>query len=231
MGEVRPNAARGDWKRMSFKNGKVWAAVDDGGALAVCQGKVEIKYSLDHGTSYRVKPESLGPESLARSKKNIPRQAGRKRGPRSFLPRQEAPPHPLIAMAPPGVIRIYTDGASSGNPGPAGIGVVLVYNGHIREISESIGTATNNVAELNAIKRALELLKRTDLPVEIHTDSTYCIGVLTRGWKPAMNQELIHGIRMLMGRFNHLRMFKVKGHSGIGGNERADALATAGIKR
>ncbi|ACN15567.1 RnhA1 [Desulforapulum autotrophicum HRM2] len=216
---------------MSFKNNKVWAAVLEGGDLAVDQGKVEIRYSLDQEYVYRVKPESLGPESLALSKKIVPDRAKKQEGPRSFLPRKEESPHPLIPMPPQGVIQIYTDGASSGNPGPAGLGVVLLYGDHKREISESIGRATNNVAELNAIKRGLELLKRTDLPIEIHTDSTYCIGVLVKGWKPAMNQELILGIRKLMGRFKQLRLVKVKGHSGVQGNERADALATAGVKK
>ena len=231
MGEDRADTAKGSWRRMSFKNNKVWAAVSDGGALAVNQGKVEIRYSLDQEYAYRVKPENLGPESLALSKKTTPKRGGKKEGPRSFLPQKKEPPHTLIPMPPCGVIQVYTDGASSGNPGPAGLGVVLLYGDHKKEISESIGRATNNVAELNAIKRALELIKRTDLPVEIHTDSTYCIGVLTKGWKPAMNQELIHGIRKLMGRFKQLKLLKVKGHSGVQGNERADALATAGIKR
>jgi ribonuclease HI len=216
---------------MSFKHNKVWAAVLEDGTLAVNQGKVEIRYNLDQPCAYRVKPENLGPESLARSRKSPPEQDGKKERPRSFLPRKEESVPPLIPKPPCGVIQIYTDGASSGNPGPAGLGVVLLYGDHRREISESIGRATNNVAELKAIKRALELLKRSDLPVEIHTDSTYCIGVLTRGWKPAMNQDLIHGIRELMGQFKHLRVLKVKGHSGVQGNERADALATAGIKR
>ena len=221
---------KGSWKRMSFKRNKVWAEVSDTEALLVNQGKVRIKYSLSQDHEYRVSPDSLGPESEA-----APKQASKKekkaksKGPRSFLPRKE--PGPPAVEAPPGVIVIYTDGASSGNPGPAGIGALLLFGGHEKELSESIGIATNNVAELTAIKRALEELKRTDLPVEIHTDSSYCIGVLTKGWKPNMNSELIHGIRALMNRFDRLRLIKTKGHSGIPGNERADSLATAAVKK
>jgi len=48
-------------------------------------------------------------------------------------------------------VSIYTDGACSGNPGPAGIGVVLICNGRKKEISEYIGKATNNIAEVKAV--------------------------------------------------------------------------------
>ncbi|MCP4117856.1 MAG: ribonuclease HI [Desulfobacteraceae bacterium] len=215
---------------MSFKGNKVWAEVSDTEALLVNQGKVRIKYSLNQDYEYQVSPDSLGPESCA-----VPKQSSKKekkaktKAPRSFLPRKE--PGPPAVEAPPGVIVIYTDGASSGNPGPAGIGALLLYGGHEKELSESIGTATNNVAELTAIKRALEELKRMDLPVEIHTDSSYCIGVLTKGWKPNMNSGLISEIRTLMNRFSRIRLIKTKGHSGIPGNERADSLATAAVKK
>jgi ribonuclease HI len=55
---------------------------------------------------------------------------------------------------------IHSDGASLGNPGPAGIGVVVEYGGERREISEHIGTATNNVAEYSALLRGLEEARR-----------------------------------------------------------------------
>ncbi|MBI9091195.1 MAG: ribonuclease HI [Desulfobacterium sp.] len=218
------------WKRMSFKGNKVWAAVSDTEELRVEQGKVQIKYSLDQEYEYRVSPDSLAPESEAVAKQKAKTDKKAKiNEPRSFLPKKD--PAPPAVASPPGVIVIYTDGASSGNPGPAGIGALLLFGGHEKELSESIGIATNNIAELTAIKRSLEELKRTDLPVEIHTDSSYCIGVLTKGWKPNMNSELIHEIRALMQRFDNIKLIKTKGHSGVPGNERADSLATAAVKR
>ncbi len=218
------------WKRMSFKGNKVWAAVSDTEELQIEQGKVQIKYSLNQEYEYRVSPDSLGPESEAVTKqKSKTDKKAKVNEPRSFLPKKD--PAPPAVEVPPGVIVIYTDGASSGNPGPAGIGALLLFDGHEKELSESIGIATNNIAELTAIKRGLEELKRTDLPVEIHTDSSYCIGVLTKGWKPNMNSELIHGIRALMQRFDRIKLIKTKGHSGVPGNERADSLATAAVKR
>lgn len=224
---------KGLWKRMSFKGNKVWAAVSDTEELRVDQGKVRIKYSLNQEYEYRVSPDSLGPESEAvakqKSKKAKKAKKAKINEPRSFLPQKD--PAPPAVEVPPGVIVIYTDGASSGNPGPAGIGALLLFGSHEKELSESIGIATNNIAELTAIKRGLEELKRTDLPVEIHTDSSYCIGVLTKGWKPNMNSELIHEIQALMNRFEHIKLIKTKGHSGIPGNERADSLATGAVKR
>src|SRR5262249_1313602 len=90
----------------------------------------------------------------------------------------------------------YTDGACSGNPGPAGAGVALITpEGKISESFESLGIGTNNVAELTAILRAIEAVPKTASEVIIHTDSQYAIGVLTKGWRPKANQQLIADIK------------------------------------
>ena len=128
-------------------------------------------------------------------------------------------------------IKIYTDGASSGNPGPAGIGVLLIFQENTKKISRFIGHATNNIAELTAIKVALEELKRTDIPVRIFTDSSYSIGLLTLGWKPKKNQELVEEIKGLIRKFKDIGFIKVKGHAGIEENEIADKLAVSAIKK
>ena len=58
------------------------------------------------------------------------------------------------------VFEIFTDGASKGNPGPAGIGVLIKANGKtVCEVSEAIGQATNNVAEYTALIRGLKEAK------------------------------------------------------------------------
>ena len=126
-------------------------------------------------------------------------------------------------------ISIYTDGASSGNPGPSGIGVLMQYGDKEREISKYIGIATNNIAELTAVQAALMSLKRNDLPVRIYTDSSYVCGLLISGWKAQKNVALVQAIKQLMTRFTNLKIIKVKGHSGIMGNEKADQLATSAI--
>jgi len=129
-------------------------------------------------------------------------------------------------------IDIYTDGACSGNPGPAGIGVVLLYKQHRKEISEFIGNATNNIAELTAIKVGLEAIKETarQVPVVVYTDSSYCHGLLTKDWKPKKNIELVMELRSLTTQFNYLGFKKVKGHSNNQDNNRADELATQAVE-
>jgi ribonuclease HI len=120
---------------------------------------------------------------------------------------------------------IYTDGACLGNPGPAGLGVVLRSGNRRREIKESLGWSTNNVAELTAILRALEAVKDRNRPVKVHSDSTYAIGVVSKGWKAKANKELVARIRELAATFPNLEFVKVPGHAGVPDNERCDQLA------
>ena len=131
----------------------------------------------------------------------------------------------------PAPIIVHTDGACSGNPGPCGIGVVLSSGRHRKEVSEYLGIGTNNIAELTAIQRALELVKDRARQVVVHSDSAYAIGVLTKGWKAKANQELVARIRALCAEFPRLHFVKVPGHSGVPENERADALARDAIVR
>ncbi len=218
------------WERKQFKGNKVWLKVDDDKRPIVKEQKVLIKYNLKQDYEYWVHPEritDINPAKLKRKKKgaiNKPRNPARTR---------QSSRHSMdainIALEAPDIISIFTDGASSGNPGPAGIGVVLHYGTHTREISKSIGQATNNVAELTAIQEGLAALKKTHLSVRLFTDSAYAMGVLTMGWKAKKNKALIQSIRHLMDRFDDIQLIKVPGHAGIPENERADALAVAGL--
>ncbi|MBS3809843.1 MAG: ribonuclease HI [Desulfobacterales bacterium] len=144
--------------------------------------------------------------------------------------KQKSNQQPEEAGADPDTVIIYTDGAASGNPGPAGIGAVLRYGGKKKEISEYIGYATNNIAELRAVREALCALKRKDLPVRLYTDSSYVHGLLVLGWKAKKNPELVEEIRNLMKRFKKIQIIKVRGHHGVADNEQADHLATSAIK-
>jgi ribonuclease HI len=127
-------------------------------------------------------------------------------------------------------ILAYTDGACSGNPGPAGIGVVLVCGDHRREISEYLGEATSNIAELSAVVRALSAIKDRTRDVLVYSDSQYTIGVLTQNWKARANKELIEQARALASAFSRLRLSWVPGHAGVAENERCDVLAKAAIR-
>jgi ribonuclease HI len=202
-----------EWKRMRFKKNKVWLAVDHSGKPLEKNGKVLIKYQLDQAHEYWVRKSNIkaldsDPAELQQTENRPPIARGNDRE---------------------GIL-IFTDGASSGNPGPAGIGVVMRFGKHEKEISEYIGLATNNIAELKAIEAGLLALKKSDLAVRIFTDSKYAYGVLALGWKAKANSELVQSIKKTMKKFKNLKIVKVKGHAGDEGNERADFLATSAIK-
>jgi ribonuclease HI len=205
------------WKRMGFKAHKVWLAVDAAGKPFQKDKKVLIKYQLDQAHEYWVRPSSVYPLT----ENGLPVQPS---------PRPQTKPVAVDrAVDCSQAICIYTDGACSGNPGPAGIGIVMRHNGHEKEISRYIGTATNNIAELEAIRTALAMVRNLKIPVLIHTDSSYALGILSKGWKAKQNLELVAEIRRLMDQFDDLRLIKVKGHAGHPDNERADQLAVAAI--
>ncbi|MEN8751312.1 MAG: ribonuclease H [Desulfobacterales bacterium] len=208
------------WRRMRFKNNKVWQAMDTNGRPLEKNGKVLIKYQLEQDYEYWVNPANLG-------QIDTPVEARPGRGRRQ--PGAPVRTEKAVPPAAPNTVHIYTDGASSGNPGPSGIGVVLQYGEKTKEISKFIGNTTNNVAELEAIRIALMKLKRRNLPVRIYTDSSYAQGVLSFGWKAQKNKELVEAIRELLSALKDVTLIKVRGHSGHEQNERADQLARAAI--
>jgi len=216
-----------DWKRMGFKNNKVWMAVNDRGEPCRKNGKVLIKYQLDQDYEYWVHEANItSVNSLKKQKKTRNQKTAAAAPARKNHTLEE-----LQADLPEDAILVFTDGASSGNPGPSGIGVHLIYRENEKSISRYIGQATNNIAELTAIQAALWEIKNKKKPVRIFTDSGYAFGVLTQGWKPRKNQELIADIKKAMAGFADLELVKVKGHAGQAENEKADQLATAAIKK
>jgi ribonuclease HI len=224
MGRAKMTTGDSDWLRMRFKQNKVWVAVDSDGKILVNNGKALIKYQKEQDYEYRVREADLlsldsKPEVATAKTRRKPKETRKTIGPSISLPDSEDPE----------CIRIYADGASSGNPGPSGIGVLLRYREYEKEISRNIGQGTNNIAELEAIRTGLLEVKNSDLPVRVYTDSGYAYGLLALGWKARKNSELVTDIRNLMKRFKNLTFIKVKGHSGIEGNERADRLATSAI--
>ena len=136
-------------------------------------------------------------------------------------------------------MRIYTDGACAGNPGPGGWGAVLSRGEHAKELYGGEAQTTNNRMELMAAIMALEALKRP-LPVSLHTDSTYMrngitswihgwkrSGWLTRAKQPVKNADLWQRLDAAASR-HEIEWHWVRGHNGDRGNERADALACRG---
>ena len=133
----------------------------------------------------------------------------------------------------PGEITIYTDGASSGNPGPGGYGTVLISGNHRLEKSEGFRCTTNNRMELMAVIAGLEALKIPGSRVVIYTDSKYVADSVEKGWvfqwesrafKKKKNPDL--WIRFLKVYRKHtVRFVWIKGHSNNIENERCDRLA------
>jgi ribonuclease HI len=138
------------------------------------------------------------------------------------------PPPPV--EAPPGVVIAYADGACSGNPGPAGLGVVMLDDTQQVEVSEHIGVGTNNIAELSAIGRALDLVPDPHRALVIYTDSGYAIGVLSKGWKAKANTALVAQLRARLAERSAVRFVHVRGHAGVPLNERADELAREAVR-
>ena len=209
------------WKRMQFKKNKVWVATDGSKKPIVKNGKVLIKYQLKQDYEYWVHEQNVGPIDTEQSKKSGKKKPAQKTKGKS---------KPFKEPIPNDTVCIFTDGASSGNPGPSGVGVLLKYGKHEKEISKYIGIATNNIAELEAINTGLLELKKTDMPVRIFTDSSYAYGLLALGWKARANQKLVKVIREKISKFKDLKLIKVKGHAGHAENEQADFLATSAIK-
>ena len=136
----------------------------------------------------------------------------------------------------------YTDGACSGNPGPGGWGVILIYGEHRKELNGGERATTNNRMELMAAISALEAMKRP-ARVDIHTDSEYVqkgISSWINGWKrngwrtsakqPVKNADLWQRLDAAQARHD-VRWHWLRGHAGHPENERADELARAGIPR
>jgi ribonuclease HI len=209
------------WMRYRYRGNKVWIRVDPAGTPHTDdRGLASLRYKPEDERTYSVRlgelaqldpPEPMQAEAPAAGAAEAPGSA------------PGAPPSP-----PRDAIIVYTDGASSGNPGPAGIGVVLSWQGRTREFGRPIGTASNNEAELRAVLEALRAIRRPSLPVIIYTDSTYVIGALVGGNKVRANEDWIHAIQEEMQRFTKLRFEKVEAHRGIPGNEAADRLAKLG---
>ncbi len=207
---------------MAFKGGKVWVKLDGKGRPVEKSGKFSIKYKLEQDIEYfagKKEVMELVDGDVPASSKPAPKKAPAKKIKAAPLPENLQ-----------NSIVIYTDGACSGNPGPAGIGVVLKYKENEKRISSYIGEGTNNIAELTAILEGLASVKNRSLPVRLFTDSSYSVGLLVNNWKAKKNVELVAKIKNLMTKFKDLKICKVKGHADDPLNNLADQLAVEAIQ-
>jgi ribonuclease HI len=221
------------WIEAALRGQKVFARARSDGSLEVSGGRVEIRYRPGDTKAYRASAQNLEVVPGARLLPDdtcspVPTSASTSAPSRRGAERT-SPPAPSPGRD--GEWIVYTDGACSGNPGPAGSGMVVIApDGKIHEGYEYLGSATNNVAEITGVLLGLEAVPKEAKSVAVHTDSKYAIGVLSLGWKPKVNAELIRRTReALKGRT--VRFVHVPGHAGVPMNERADELAREAIQR
>lgn len=134
---------------------------------------------------------------------------------------------------------IYTDGASSGNPGPGGYGTVLISGKHRLEKSEGFRLTTNNRMELLAVITGLEALKKPGTRVTVYTDSRYVADAVEKGWvfqweskgfRKKKNPDLWTRFLKVY-RLHKVKFVWIKGHAENVENEHCDKLATEAAKR
>ena len=136
-------------------------------------------------------------------------------------------------------VDVYTDGACSGNPGKGGYGVILKYNGAVKELSEGFVNTTNNRMEILAAVKGLEILKEP-CSVTLYSDSKYLVDSVNQGWiikwqknnwyrtknEKAKNVDLFKRLLAQLD-IHKVEFVWIKGHAGHPENERCDFLATS----
>ena len=136
-------------------------------------------------------------------------------------------------------VRLYTDGACRGNPGPGGWGAILVYGAHEKELSGGEAETTNNRMELLAAIEGLSAL-RESCEVHLTSDSKYLVDAISLGWLnewrrrswrlksggAVKNPDLWEALFALL-EVHTVTFVWVRGHNGHDYNERCDRLATA----
>ena len=132
-------------------------------------------------------------------------------------------------------IFLYTDGASSGNPGPGGYGVILKCGSHCKEMSGGLCLTTNNRMELLAVIVGLEAIKWDNAEVHVYSDSSYVVNAINKNWLEGWQRKGFARVKNPDLWLRFLQVYKkhrvafhwIKGHAGHPENERCDALAVA----
>lgn len=219
------------WAPAILRGQRVLARVKADGTFDAQGGRVEIRYKPNDGRAYQAGVRNLEivaggemmPDDAVSAAERVPSKAEQ-----SAARKKEAAAN--IKAVPAGAWTVYADGACSGNPGPAGLGIVIVSpEGKTTDGFEYLGVGTNNIAELTAVQRAAELVPDGATAI-VHTDSSYAIGVLTKGWKAKANQELVANVKKALLTRPTWQLRYVPGHAGVPLNERADELAREAVR-
>ena len=131
------------------------------------------------------------------------------------------------------MIKIFTDGAAQGNPGPGGYGTIMRYGQHEKEFSQGFRLTTNNRMELLAVIVGLEAIKKPGIAITVYSDSKYVVDSVEKGWiwgwekknfAKKANADLWMRYIPLHKKYNP-KFTWIKGHAGHPENERCDELA------
>jgi ribonuclease HI len=140
-------------------------------------------------------------------------------------------------------VKIFTDGACSGNPGPGGWAAILKFDDFEKKICGSEVKTTNNRMELTAIIKALEILEEPHY-IDAYSDSRYIVDAVNKGWakkwrannwmrdkkNPALNSDLWERLLDLISK-HKFNLNWVHGHSGHPENEECDKMAVDSWKK
>lgn len=146
-------------------------------------------------------------------------------------------------------IRVYTDGACSGNPGPGGWAAIILFPDKLQEISGGEGYATNNRMELQAVIESIKFIFgngefTAHLKVDIHSDSAYVVNSIKNGWlrewynnnwkttrnEAVKNKDLWYKLKELL-LHREINFIKIQGHSNNKYNEMCDKLAKKEVEK
>lgn len=168
-------------------------------------------------------------------KNPVQKKATRSKSKKTVIAAQELPDDCIV---------IYTDGGSINNPGPGGYGIVILDGDNYRELSGGFSLTTNNRMEMMAAIIALGEVNGVDKPVILHSDSSYLVNGINKGWarkwrtngwlksdkKPALNRDLWEKLLEIV-EDARVTFRWVKGHAGNQYNERCDRLAVTSAKK
>ena len=189
------------------------------------------------GAVYKGFPTRAEAEAFMKAAPGLKTKRGARRSSKRVIKKpsvKRQPPDPAES----GKNIVYTDGGALSNPGPGGYGVVIAAGGETREISKGYRMTTNNRMELMACIAGLKAFNKP-ASILLFSDSKYVVDGIAKGWaekwrangwmrtktEPALNADLWDQLLKLCEKHD-VEFNWVKGHAGIEGNERCDALAT-----